>query len=130
MMVANPGGHAVRQLVCIVGIAGAMWAADLAPKRHRLLLSRLGPARTGLFIANADGSLERPLIPADGLDYDASFSSDGRWIVFTSERGGSADIYRVHPDGTALERITNDPAYDDQAALSPDGKTLAFVSSR
>lgn len=120
----------MRQLFCIVGIAGTLWAADIAPKRHRLLLSRLGPARTALFIANADGSMERPLIPADGLDYDASFSSDGRWIVFTSERGGSADIYRVHPDGAALERITNDPAYDDQAALSPDGKTLAFVSSR
>jgi hypothetical protein len=29
-----------------------------------------------------------------------------------------------------VERLTNDPAYDDQAALSPDGKTLAFVSSR
>jgi TolB protein len=65
-----------------------------------------------------------------GLDYSPSFSPDGRWIVFTSERYGSADIFRVHPDGTGLERLTNDPAYDDQAAVSPDDKTLAFVSSR
>jgi len=56
----------------------------------------------------------------------ASFSSNGRWIIFTSERAGSADIYRVHPDGSGLERLTSDPAYEDQAALSPDGSTLAF----
>ncbi len=64
------------------------------------------------------------------LDYNASFSTDGQWIIFTSERAGSADIYRVHPDGRGLERVTNDPAYEDQAALSPDGSTLAFVSTR
>ena len=29
-----------------------------------------------------------------------------------------------------LEQLTNDPAFDDQAALSPDGRTLAFISTR
>jgi hypothetical protein len=33
-----------------------------------------------------------------GFEYNASFSADGKWIIFTSERDGSADIYRVHPD--------------------------------
>ncbi|MDR3698580.1 MAG: hypothetical protein P4L56_03030 [Candidatus Sulfopaludibacter sp.] len=96
----------------------------------RLLFSRVGPARVGLFLANADGSHERALLPADSLDYNPSFSADGKWIVFTSERGRSADIYRVHPDGSVLERLTGDPAFDDQAALSPDGSTLVFVSTR
>ena len=40
------------------------------------------------------------------------------------------DIYRVHPDGTGLDRLTDDAAFDDQAALSPDGSLLAFVSTR
>ena len=96
----------------------------------RLLFARVGPTRIGLFLADADGSHERALLPADSLDYNASFSADGKWIVFTSERGGSADIYRVHADGSGLERLTDDPAFDDQAALSPDGSTLVFVSSR
>jgi Tol biopolymer transport system component len=98
--------------------------------KERILLYRIGPSQSTLFIANADGSDERPLLPNSGLDYNASFSADGNWIIFTSERGGSADIYRVHPDGSGLERLTDDPAYDDQAALSPDGKQVAFVSSR
>src|SRR5262249_24517710 len=59
-----------------------------------------------------------------------SFSADGRWIVFTSERSGATDIYRAHPDASGLERLTDSPAFDDQGVLSPDGKTLAFVSTR
>ena len=71
-------------------------------------------------------------VTGNGFDYHASFSSDGKWIVFTSERSGSgqADIYQVRPDGTKLERLTDSPALDDQGALSPDGKLLAFVSTR
>jgi Tol biopolymer transport system component len=112
-------------LLCLLGCEPVT-----AGEPARLLFARVGPARIGLFLANADGSNERALLPADSLDYNASFSADGRWIVFTSERGGSADIYRVHADGSGLERLTDDPAFDDQAALSPDGLTLAFVSSR
>ena len=98
--------------------------------KERILLHRIGPSESTLFIARTDGSGEHPLLANSGFDYNGSFSADGKWIVFTSERGGSADIYRVHPDGSSLERLTDDPAYDDQAALSPDGKQLAFVSSR
>jgi TolB protein len=88
------------------------------------------PVHSQLFLANADGSGERPLLPLRGMDYSPSFSPDGKWVVFTSERNGSADIYRVHLDGTKLERLTDDPSFEDQAVLSPDGKSLAFVSSR
>jgi hypothetical protein len=43
---------------------------------------------------------------------------------------GSADIYRAHPDDTGLERLTNDPSFDDQASISPDSRTMAFVLTR
>ena len=92
--------------------------------------SRLSPTTSGLFLADADGKNEHPLLPASGLDYNASYSKDGKWILFTSERGGSADVYRVHPDGSGLQQLTSATSYDDQAALSPDGRTLAFVSTR
>ena len=104
--------------------------AVIAGEPDRLQFSRIGPTRIGLFLANAERHNERALLPAASLDYTPSFSADGKWIVFTSERGGSADIFRVHPDGSGLERLTDDPAFDDQGALSPDGSTLAFVSTR
>lgn len=97
-----------------------------------MLMNRIGPSASDLYVANADGSAEHRLMPGPGFDYHATYSNDGRWIVFTSERSGygQADIYRVHSDGTALERLTDDPALDDQGALSPDDTKLAFVSTR
>ncbi|MGP8245777.1 MAG: hypothetical protein ACLQVN_14820 [Bryobacteraceae bacterium] len=115
----------IRLLLCLLSLNLA-----IADEPARLQFTRIGPTRIGLFLANADGSNERALLPADSLDYTPSFSTDGKWIVFTSERGGSADIYRIHPDGSGLEQLTDDPAFDDQGALSPDGSTLAFVSTR
>src|SRR5690349_8279382 len=115
-------------------------AASLTPERdtistaaaapHRIAFSRTGPTRMGVFLADANGNDEHPRLPVEGLDYNASFSPDGEWIAFTSERAGSADIYRVKPDGSGLQRLTDSPAYDDQGALSPDGSKLAFVSTR
>jgi Tol biopolymer transport system component len=98
-----------------------------------MLMNRIGPSQSELYIANADGSGERKLLSTSGgFDYHPTFSYDGQWIVFTSERSGSgkADLYRVHPGGDGLEQLTGDPAMDDQGALSPDGANVAFVSSR
>ena len=71
-----------------------------------------------LMIADADGANPRKLVAGSERDYNASFSFDDEWVVFTSERYGSADIFRVRVNGTGLERLTHDPALDDQAALS------------
>ena len=103
---------------------------DQAPQR--IFFSRVfpTPGQLGLFIANADGTDEHPLLSPADLDYDAAWSADGAWIALTSERNGSADIYRVHPDGSSLERLTDSPAYDDQAAFSPDGRQIVFVTTR
>lgn len=123
----------IKTRLAVFSLALALAAAvSPAGTKQKMLMNRLGPSQMVLYIANADGSKERPLFPVSGFDYNASFSSDGNWIVFTSERPGSgeADLYRVHPDGSGLERLTDDPALDDQAAFSPDGNQIAFVSTR
>jgi Tol biopolymer transport system component len=104
--------------------------ASLCDGADRILFSELAPTQAILFIANADGSGETALTTPDSLNYNATWSANGEWIAFTSERGGSADIYRMHPDGTGLERLTDHPAFDDQAAFSPDGAQVVFVTTR
>jgi len=97
-----------------------------------LLFNRIGPTKSELYVANADGSGAHKLIGSEGFDYAARFSDDGQWIAFTSERNGrgQSDIYRVRADGTGLERLTDDPAIDDQAVMSPDNRYVAFMSDR
>jgi Tol biopolymer transport system component len=110
----------------VVGLVSSLRADDAA----RLLIHRIGPSVATIHIARADGSEERPVLSGTALDYNATLSPDGQWVAFTSERDGSADLYRVRVDGSALERLTADAAYDDQAAWSPDATRLAFVSTR
>ncbi len=119
-------------LISIFWMRTPLERAQVQPSRpmYRIAFGSGAPYNTDIFIADADGSNARPLAPDPALDYNASFSADGRWIVFTSHRSGPAEIYRIHPDGSGLEKLTNDRAFDDQASLSPDGKSLAYVSSR
>jgi len=97
-----------------------------------MLMNRLGPSMSELYVANADGSDERKLSSSSDFEYNATFAADGSWIVFTSERDahGQADIYRMRPDGSERERLTDNTAMDDQAVLSPNGTHVAFVSTR
>ncbi|MDD9889654.1 MAG: hypothetical protein OXU30_04850 [Gammaproteobacteria bacterium] len=103
--------------------------------QHSIATLRLGPSnygrvQLGLFMANRDGSDERPFLSEVNNDYSPAWSTDDKWIVFTSERSGGAELYRMHPDGSNLEQLTDHPAYDDQADFSPDGSHLVFVTSR
>lgn len=119
------------RVIAVLAIGTGLQAQ--APPRsgqYGIAYASFAPQNSELFIADADGSHARPLVPDPAWDANASFSNDGQWVVFSSNRQGSADIFRVHPDGSGLERLTDDPAFDDQAALSPDGKQLAFVSTR
>src|SRR5512132_3554155 len=121
--------HQARQAMAHDALPGSVPGAE---KKGVMLMNRIGPSASKLYIANSHGTDERELLAESLFDYHASYCADGEWIVFTSERNGvgQADIYRARPDGTAVERLTDSEAVDDQAALSPDGTLLAFVSTR
>ena len=116
----------------ILACACAAFGPAVALAKNVLLFNRIGPTKSELYVANADGTGEHKLLDSAGFDYNARFSQDGKWIVFTSERAGrgQSDIYRVKSDGTGLERLTDSPAVDDQASLSPDDRFVAFMSDR
>jgi TolB protein len=70
---------------------------------QQIAFARLFPngGQLSVFIAAADGSDERPLLSGTDLDYNPTWSPDGTWIVFTSDRSRTADLFRVRPDGSA-----------------------------
>ncbi len=83
-----------------------------------------------IYTANADGSDLQPLIAGPGYDAEATVSPDGKYIVFTSTRGGDLDLYRYEIATGAIVQITNTLGYDGGAFFSPDSKKLVWRASR
>ncbi|CUS83587.1 prolyl oligopeptidase family serine peptidase, partial [Candidatus Kryptobacter tengchongensis] len=63
-------------------------------------------------------------------------SPDGRWIAYVvtsysmEENKGQRDIYLVSIDGKEVKQLTKSEGSNYSPAWSPDGKKLAFISTR
>ncbi|MBL8439827.1 MAG: PD40 domain-containing protein, partial [Betaproteobacteria bacterium] len=57
-------------------------------------------------------------------------AADGSALYFTSDRGGSPQIYRASADGSGAQRVTFDGSYNVSPRPAPDGKTLAYITRR
>ncbi|KAJ5712688.1 tat pathway signal sequence domain-containing protein [Penicillium malachiteum] len=129
----NPHANVARG-VASKSSAALPSATPAVGKKGVFYMNRIGPSGSKLWISNADGTDATPLIgnkSYDGFDYHPSWSPDGKWIIFTSERRGpgQSDLYRVRTDGTGLEKLVDTDSVEDVGTLSPDGKTLAYVST-
>ena len=51
-------------------------------------------------------------------------------MVFTSDRGGSPQLYRIGPGGGAAQRLTFEGDYNARPTVSPDGRYIAMVHRR
>jgi TolB protein len=106
---------------------------DGATLAYVAIEQRSGERQVNVFTIPAAGGPDTRLtdltVPNDGPEY----SPDGRWIYFNSElaasRPGHAQIFRMNAsDGSGLEQLTFDSLVNWFPHLSPDGKTVAFLS--
>lgn len=113
--------------------AWAQTGARNAPEAlvEAIVYTTLKPWSMDIYLFEGPEAEARPLTTHPALDYNAVFSPDGRWVVFTSERSGNPDLWAIdlRGNGTPVQ-ITESPALDDAATFAPDGATLAFVSTR
>jgi len=95
--------------------------------------------------AEDDGRHLVRLTDERGYDAEGSYSPDGQWIVFTSNRSAYegelsadeqaklqvdpsyfAEIYRMRADGSAVQRLTRTPGYDGGPFFFPDGSRVIW----
>jgi TolB protein len=90
-------------------------------------LSREGGSQ--LFLLDRNGGNVRRLTSSQAIDTEPVFDlPDGKRVYFVSDRGGGPQVYRVALGGGGVERITFAGSYNISPAISPDGRTLAYVA--
>ncbi|WP_188706849.1 Tol-Pal system beta propeller repeat protein TolB [Silvimonas iriomotensis] len=115
--------------------AANFWGSNSAPawspdgSKLAVVLTKQGGSQIYLVDANGTNSNPRRLTNTGDINTEPSFTADGQ-IVFTSDRGGAPQIYRMSASGGNAERLTFQGGYNASGKVSPDGKTLVFVTQQ
>lgn len=119
------GGEPVR-----VTAQTPSWWHGWSPDGARFAYAAARPAGgpIGLYSCAVDGSDEKCVTAdfdhVDGPDY----TPDGDWIWFNGERNGKVELWRIRPDGTDLEQMTDDTAVNWFPHPSPDGQHVVYLA--
>jgi dipeptidyl aminopeptidase/acylaminoacyl peptidase len=109
---------------------------QLSPDGRRVLYTRTttvldsGRRNSDIWITPSDGSASpRQIIGGDRSENTARFTSDGKRIVFLSNRDGAPQIYVADAEGRESRQVTRISAgVQGPLVVSPDGRKAAFVS--
>ena len=120
-------------IVCLLAICGMAMAAEDAP----LLATWPTMSKTEivflyggyLWSVPRDGGEARQLTTG-GHETNPAFSPDGKWIAFTGEYDGNADVYVMPATGGEPKRLTWHPTADVVVGWTPNGKDILFRSGR
>jgi dipeptidyl aminopeptidase/acylaminoacyl peptidase len=123
--VANVDGSNPQQLTFHNGpvVIAPRWSPD----GGRIAFSLQVGANRDIYVVRADGSEAERLTWETSQEDNPSWSRDGRWIYFRSDRGGIAQIWKTPAGGGTPVRVTSGAG--SQAQESADGTLLYFVRS-
>ena len=107
---------------------GINGAPAFSPDGSQLVVTLGGvDGNLDIYVLDINSRATRRLTTHRAIDTEGSWSPDGRYIYFTSDRSGGPQVYRVAVNGGSPERVTFEGSYNARPRLSPDGSKLAMV---
>ncbi len=107
---------------------GINGAPSFSPDGKKLAVTLGGvDGNLDIFVLDINTRRTTRLTTNRSIDTEGTWSPDGRYIYFTSDRSGGPQVYRVRANGGTPERVTFEGSYNARPRLSPDGKRLAMV---
>ncbi len=98
-------------------------------RRIAFFLAERGP-NGDIRVVSSDGGQARRLTSDMRLGGMPVWTPDGRWIIFSSARGGSLTLWRIPADGGQPESITTGAGEDSEPEISADGTKLIYTNVR
>jgi TolB protein len=107
---------------------GINGAPSFSPDGRKLVVTLGGvDGNLDIYVLDVNSRRTTRLTTHRAIDTEGTWSPDGDYIYFTSDRSGGPQIYRVGANGGTPERVTFEGSYNARPRLSPDGKRLAMV---
>ncbi len=107
---------------------GINGAPSFSPDGKKLVVTLGGvDGNLDIHVLDITSRQTRRLTTHRAIDTEGTWSPDGRYIYFTSDRSGGPQVYRVSANGGTPERVTFEGSYNARPRLSPDGSRLAMV---
>ena len=98
---------------------------DLSPSSKRAAVSAHGEIFS---IATDHGDIQR-VTQSFSREEDPSWSPDGKWIAFVSDKSGTDQVWMAHEDGTGLKNLSEGDGEKSNIQWSPDSKALIYSGS-
>ncbi|GDX35797.1 protein TolB [Alphaproteobacteria bacterium] len=112
----------------IGGFKATTFASSPHPKDSNLiLLSAIIDGNCDIFELNISGNFAKRLTKSPAIDTTASYSADGKQIVFASDRENNQQLYVMNNDGTQINRISYGGGSYSKPSWSSDNKLIAFT---
>ena len=99
---------------------GTWMSVDVSPDGSRIAFDLLGH----IYEMPADGGAAKALTSGRSWNMFPRYSPDGTRLAFTSDRGGSEDIWFLHLGTDSLENVSEMPLPVVQGSWSADGRAL------
>ena len=101
-----------------------------SPMGNKILYQKLANNRWDIWVMDKDGANPKKVTNGAGDKTDASFSPDGKRILYSSDESNLeyANLFIIPTSGGKSRRVTKFSGYDGAPSFSPDGKKIAFES--
>lgn len=110
------------------GFRGTTFAASINPKDPNVILvSAIDNGNSDIYELNISGNFAKRLTKSPAIDTTASYSPDGKFITFSSDRDAGQQIYIMDSDGSSVKRVSFAQGTYSKPVWSPDGKLIAFT---